>query len=255
MEAEEFEISILGPVSTASPSENDQTTVNHMGAEAKKQRSRAGLCSAGGYFIWYWKKRHPVVEGEVNNYDDVDYYDVVPSGSQPTVPTDDCPWNAERLPSDLQPYGYKLSLKLNLRRKQFSGSVDIRMRCKEATELIILHASLINSSGAKVEVSDLTTSENIAISEPTEYYEKNKVYVIRLIQKLTPGRIYKVSILGYTGRVRPEAPGMYKRTFRHGVRRRTFGRGEASGRVRGAKHPKGLVNGQPHTSTARYLSG
>ncbi|XP_078667433.1 aminopeptidase N-like isoform X1 [Branchiostoma floridae x Branchiostoma belcheri] len=240
MEAEEFEISILGPVSTASPSENDQTTVNHMGAEAKKPRSRghcclkyvrflflllflAGLCSAGGYFIWYWKKRHPVVEGEVNNYDDVDYYDVVPSGSQPTVPTDDCPWNAERLPSDLQPYGYKLSLKLNLRRKQFSGSVDIRMRCKEATELIILHASLINCSGAKVEVSDLTTSENIAISEPTEYYEKNKVYVIRLIQKLTPGRIYKVSILGYTGRVSPEAPGMYKRTFRHGVRRRTFG--------------------------------
>jgi len=49
-------------------------------------------------------------------------------------------WNSSRLPLNLKPYHYIISLKIDVYNKKFTGNCTIFFKCKEKTSLLVVHS-------------------------------------------------------------------------------------------------------------------
>ncbi|XP_019622434.1 PREDICTED: aminopeptidase N-like [Branchiostoma belcheri] len=145
------------------------------------------------------------------------------------------PWEQQRLPNYLQPYEYRLTLRLDVTKATYSGSIVINLRCYHPTEYIILDIQDVHISDNLVSVIDLSTGRIQPVSDTFQVSDRRTRYIISVAEKLRVGSIYRANITTFTGRVNAEPPGLY--TARHRTRRSGDRRMVVSGlKPTGARH-------------------
>ncbi|XP_078667434.1 aminopeptidase N-like isoform X2 [Branchiostoma floridae x Branchiostoma belcheri] len=132
----------------------------------------------------------------------------------PTFPTTEGPQEITRLPDYLLPYNYKVKLRLDLSETTFTGSTTINLRCLQATQVIVLDCIEGNITNASVAVVDLTTADVQVVIELL-YDDSEGRLVVYLGKRLQEGRIYKLEIAEFMGKVRTQPPGLYTTDYRH----------------------------------------
>lgn len=111
-----------------------------------------------------------------------------------------------RLPSDVVPKAYDLSIAANLSTMTFSGEVKIAVLCKEPTEKIILHAK-----DMAITKTNVTKAKSGKLLKLKNKYMKPKYdhYVIELEQELKKHKKY-VIIMKYSANISKTLDGFYK---------------------------------------------
>lgn len=143
-------------------------------------------------------------------------------GPEPTThegptPTEG-PW-AGRLSYDVWPLRYDLTLTPYLypedvpengRRFTFDGEVNIRVKCMEVTDMIVMHINNITIHELMVFSMSSTDGENLAAG-----YEEDELYQFLKIKLTTPmskGEDYEVKIV-YLGELSNGLAGFYRSTY------------------------------------------
>ncbi|XP_078578755.1 aminopeptidase N-like [Branchiostoma floridae x Branchiostoma japonicum] len=152
----------------------------------------------------------------------------------PEIPKE-YPWEQQRIPNDLQPYEYRLTLRLDVTKHVYSGSLVINLRCYHPTEYIILDIQDVRISDNLVSVIDLSTGKIQPVADTFQVSDRRTRYIISVADKLRVGSIYRANITTFTGRVTAEPPGLY--TAMHRARRGRDRRMIVSGlKPTGARH-------------------
>ena len=111
-----------------------------------------------------------------------------------------------RLPSDVVPKAYDLSIAVNLSTMTFSGAVKITVLCTEATEKIVLHAKDMNIF--KTNVTKVKTGKYLKVKS-SFMRPKYDHYIIELGNELKKHRKY-VIIMEYAANISKTLNGFYK---------------------------------------------
>ncbi|XP_062922332.1 alanyl (membrane) aminopeptidase b, tandem duplicate 1 [Mobula hypostoma] len=147
-----------------------------------------------------------------------------PAPGGPTTPASPPqPWQRLRLPTDLLPLHYEVSLWPRLRPEPgtndlyiFTGNSSVLFRCVNATNLILIHSDrldLSRSSGQLAWVQD-AAGKSVAVND--SWLQNNTQYlVVRLVDRLKPGANYFLHTK-FTGRLDDDLRGFYRSQYELG---------------------------------------
>ena len=158
--------------------------------------------------------------------EDLDFWKNTPP--KPTV-NPSKPWSDIRLPRNIVPSHYNISLRVDLEKFVFSGSVDIDVECTRDTEYVIIHANSLDIKKSQVVVRELRKESNRrrkatdARSTPTgrkldikEHVSVpiNQFWVLRMKDKLKKNRKYAIRFGHFEGKILDDLRGLYKSTYK-----------------------------------------
>lgn len=131
---------------------------------------------------------------------------------EPLAPGRRGPWNNSRLPSSLIPSNYQLELwpRLIPGQKQlgeFLGQVNVTVRCKEETGIVLLHSQQLRYSGLAVSAGGTEPRSSPAIRD-TWLEVQNDYLVIELNDTLVPGQDYIIQA-NYSGLLEEKLTGLF----------------------------------------------
>lgn len=111
-----------------------------------------------------------------------------------------------RLPNDVVPKAYDLSIAANLSTMKFSGKVKITIICKQPTDKIILNAKEMD-----IFQTNITKRKAGKLLKIKDSFMKTKYehYIIELEEELVKHKKYTI-ILGYTANVSKTLDGLYR---------------------------------------------
>ena len=126
-----------------------------------------------------------------------------------------------RLPADVIPKAYDLSIAVNLSTMTFSGEVKITVLCKVPTEKIVLHAKDMN-----IYKTNVTKGRTRTLLKLRKKYTKAKYdhYIIELDKELKKHKQYTI-ILKYMANISKTLDGFYKSYYTTELGERRYGTG------------------------------
>ena len=119
------------------------------------------------------------------------------------------PHGDERLPKDLQPLSYKLDLRVNLTILRYSGVVQIKILCKNATRFVVLNSGDLDILNVSLATAEKLTREKGLVVERILAFKKNQQLCIELKQALRKGEVYFVT-LEFKSMISDRLEGFYK---------------------------------------------
>ena len=122
--------------------------------------------------------------------------------SESDIDSDDGP----RLPADVLPKAYDLSIAVNLSTMTFSGEVKITVVCKQPTEKIIMHAKDMNIYKTSVNKGKTGKLLNLKNKYMKKKYDH---YIIEFEKELKKHRKYTIS-MKYMANVSKSLEGFYR---------------------------------------------
>ncbi|KAG8130816.1 hypothetical protein E2320_017434 [Naja naja] len=132
------------------------------------------------------------------------------------------PWDQQRLPRHVTPIHYSLLLWPHLapglpKPSTHSGQVNITVRCREATSMVLLHSAELTYRGASVWGPLEEASDNSTRSIPLGVVwtaPLNQYLVLELLENLTAGSLYELR-LSFQGKIQPQPPnrGLFLNTY------------------------------------------
>ncbi|XP_048225372.1 aminopeptidase N [Perognathus longimembris pacificus] len=142
--------------------------------------------------------------------------------AEATTPDQSKPWNRYRLPKDLRPDSYEVTLRPYLTPNSqglyvFVGSSTVRFTCVQATNLILIHSKKLNytmQQGHRVLLRTVDGSQSPAIDR-TELVEHTEYLVVHLKDKLQAGRQYEMDSM-FHGELADDLAGFYRSEYMEG---------------------------------------
>ena len=101
----------------------------------------------------------------------------------------DQPWKNYRLPRDIMPINYDLTIKVNMSSDQFIGKVKIQMFVKKTTQFIVLHSEQLEYVRLSVKDRQRRNVERLYVKSYGQYL------VIKLAHNLRQGDYYVLEIV------------------------------------------------------------
>ena len=129
-----------------------------------------------------------------------------------TVPPN-LPWSGTRLPRHLTPSLYTLSLRVDLHKFIFSGSVGITVTCHARTRYVIMHSYDLELDHTEIEVRDQSTSTPLNQAQ-SFLVPENQFFVIELERELEKGRDYEISVGHFFGQLKDNLRGLYRSSYK-----------------------------------------
>lgn len=129
------------------------------------------------------------------------------------------PWSDIRLPHTFIPSHYNITLKVDLSKFVFSGSVDIEVACKKDTDYVIIHANDLDIKESQVSVRESRSNNNKGQSlEIADHIEVpiNQFYVLRMAERLKKNKRYTIRFGFFEGKILDDLRGLYKSTYKDG---------------------------------------
>lgn len=149
-------------------------------------------------------------------------------------------WSKIRLPKNLIPSRYNITLRVDLDEFVFSGSVDIDVICDKDTEYVILHANELDINESDVFVREYRSrSYSLGTSLEITYHVDvpiNQFHVLQMGDRLRKGKQYRIRFGSFKGKILDDLRGLYKSTYK-----------DANGRVRSVPRTK------PEPSRINYV--
>lgn len=112
-----------------------------------------------------------------------------------------------RLPNNIQPLKYNITLQPLLDEEEIYGSVVIEFSALENTKNITLEIRRIEIDNSSITVKD--SEDNSLDIEGYEYYSDREFYVIKLANELVTGNSYTLYIASYEGILHTDNGGFY----------------------------------------------
>ncbi|XP_014827880.1 PREDICTED: aminopeptidase N-like [Poecilia mexicana] len=131
-------------------------------------------------------------------------------------------WDRDRLPGDLAPEFYNITLRPRLKPNPnsnlyiFTGWSTVQFECLEATDLILIHSNKLNYTKMEDEhFVRLTSEEGASVPKiKSTWLQLQKQYlVIQLRSKLTPGQKYQL-FAQFTGELADDLAGFYRSEYK-----------------------------------------
>ncbi|XP_068743782.1 glutamyl aminopeptidase-like [Montipora capricornis] len=129
-----------------------------------------------------------------------------PVGSTTAVDTTG-PWLEARLPNQIQPSHYNITLHIDLTKPGFNGTVHIWINVSSPTHFILLHTRNMNFTRVEVQKE---YGDQIPVKRHFEF-DKNHFHVIELESSLDQG-VY-ITTVEYSGKYSDDLRGLYKAYF------------------------------------------
>lgn len=134
--------------------------------------------------------------------------EVGPTSVGPTTPGPE-PWWKIRLPRDVKPYHYDLTLHIDLNKPHFNGTVATWVDVLSPTPYVLLHAVDMNITKAEVR----KVSGGVQAIKRQFMFEKNQFFVIEMESPLEKDQY--VTTLEFSGAYVDDMRGMYKASFKY----------------------------------------
>ncbi|XP_054883503.1 aminopeptidase Ey-like isoform X2 [Poeciliopsis prolifica] len=132
------------------------------------------------------------------------------------------PWDRDRLPGDLVPEFYHITLWPRLKPNPnsnlyiFTGWSTVQFECLEATDLILIHSNKLNYTKMKDEhFVNLTSEEDVSVPQikSTWLQLKTQYLVVQLRSKLNPGHKYQL-FAQFSGELADDLAGFYRSEYK-----------------------------------------
>ncbi|XP_036133941.1 aminopeptidase N [Molossus molossus] len=139
------------------------------------------------------------------------------------------PWNRYRLPKTLEPDSYQVTLRPYLTAREnnlyiFEGSSSVHFRCKEPTNVIIIHSKKLNySTTAQGHMVTLRTLEGDKAPDidKTELVEVTEYLVVHLKGELKAGSLYEMNAT-FKGELADDLAGFYRSEYMDGSEKKVL---------------------------------
>ena len=118
------------------------------------------------------------------------------------------PHGDDRLPKDLQPLSYKLDLRVNLTTLRYSGVVQIKILCKNATRFVVLNSGDLDILNVSLATAEKTREKGLVVERILAFKKKQQL-CIELKQALRKGEVYFVT-LEFKSMISDRLEGFYK---------------------------------------------
>ena len=122
----------------------------------------------------------------------------------------DFPYNSTRLPRNLLPTDYYISLDVDLGKDSYTGLVVINLQCKKKARFLIFH-------GRKIGIKDVSFLFSMHADEfrvkRILFLEKNEMYLVEATEEFKEGREYSLKI-EFEADFNPALAGFYKSKYR-----------------------------------------
>ena len=126
------------------------------------------------------------------------------------VEPEDFPYNSTRLPRNLLPTDYYLSLDIDLGKDSYTGVVIINLKCKKEASFVIFHGRKI---GIKyVSIPSAVHGDKFGVKRIL-FLEKNEMYLVEMTEAFKEGREYSMQI-EFEADFNPALAGLYKSKYR-----------------------------------------
>jgi len=126
------------------------------------------------------------------------------------VDQEDFPYNSTRLPRNLLPTDYYISLDVDLGKDFYTGVVVINLKCKKEAKFVIFH-------GRKIGIKSVSFLFAMHADEfrvkRILFLEKNEMYLVEATKKFEKGREYSLQI-EFEADFNPALAGFYKSKYR-----------------------------------------
>lgn len=146
-----------------------------------------------------------------------------PSTTVATTLDQSKPWNRYRLPQTLEPESYKVTLRPYLTPNKdglyiFEGSSTVRFKCKEATDVIIIHSKKLKY--VKTPEQHMVTLRGVGGAQApaidrTELVEVTEYLVVHLKSQLQAGSLYEMDSQ-FEGELADDLAGFYRSEYMDG---------------------------------------
>lgn len=137
-----------------------------------------------------------------------------PSSSTPRGPTNEPEmWENIRLPTNLKPHLYDLSLEIDITNEVFNGVSEALIECVEATNIILIHSKQLNIDFNSITLTKQDGGTVPGFSKDPWLYPENQYLVIELDGNLKAGSMYELSI-GFDAELKNDLVGLYRSTYK-----------------------------------------
>nr|KAG5707291.1 hypothetical protein BaRGS_000065 [Batillaria attramentaria] len=117
------------------------------------------------------------------------------------------PWKDIRLPRDVLPDLYELSIHPNISQSVFTGTVTIHANVVKSTDFVVFHIKELNVSSVEVLRGDVA----VVLSQQLQYTD-NEQYYIKLAQPLAANSKIKI-VIKFKGALVNKLAGFYKSSY------------------------------------------
>lgn len=118
-------------------------------------------------------------------------------------------WENFRLPTDLKPSHYVLSIRTDIHQGIFAGNITIHFGCLQSTDIILLHTKELNYSVESFRFVTEGGNEVVPLNGPPTFYEENDYLVLRTLSPLEQGERYSLS-MQYVAKFNANLLGLYQ---------------------------------------------
>ncbi|XP_039273307.2 aminopeptidase A-like [Styela clava] len=120
-------------------------------------------------------------------------------------------WENFRLPSNIIPSHYRLSLHPNMTTDDYTGTNAITFTATEATDVVIFHAHrTLNITSVQIQKDNAGTLEDIEIKREFRYPD-NEFYVVQTVDNMAAGEY--ILTIGFNNSLIESIVGIYKSTY------------------------------------------
>ena len=147
---------------------------------------------------------------------------ILPSKPSSTVPPD-IKLTDIRLPRTLTPLQYDLEITPYLytgdeKDFYFDGKVGIRIKCKEATKIVTVHANMLKINVATVTLTQVAPKADIHVVKMTEDKKRHFVHFF-LNNDMVKGKEYRL-FMEFTGPLKTDLKGFYLSSYEENGQKR-----------------------------------
>lgn len=122
----------------------------------------------------------------------------------------DFPFKSNRLPRDLLPEDYYISLDVDLTKDTYGGDVDIDLKCVNRTKYFIFHSRKLQIKSIRIRSPQPNKEMKI---KRVLFYEKHEMFLVELVKHFIEGRDYS-AIIEFETKFNPYLAGFYKSQYR-----------------------------------------
>ena len=145
---------------------------------------------------------------------------VVPMAA--TFPSTGISWNHSRLPLELRPLHYDITLRIDVNARKFTGNCSILLSCSQATRLLVVHADADLAFESPKYLPTIVTAirgdhgrtswTSIRVKRTT-YNEFFQYMIVELGETLLPDRNYTVTFTNFSSPITSSLKGLYLSTY------------------------------------------
>ena len=156
----------------------------------------------------------PAVEEVLSQENDTNTTEPTDSDQMPTVkptivPKALLPWEQFRLPRSVKPVTYNLQLTVDVKKRKFSGTIEIEIKCVSSTRYIVLHASA-HLQVEQVSVRNYTGSIVTILPLRRSFHaEEREYFVMEMQEVLVAGGTYRVWLGSFGAPLNNFSHGLY----------------------------------------------